>query len=342
MRIAIVGAGAIGGMIAALLARAGSEPLLIARGDTLARLKRHGIRFAEKDIAFDQPIRVTDDPAAFGPQDLVVLATKAHQIPGGLPAIQALSGPDTRLLTAINGVPWWFFQRWCPAQSVAFSDNAADVPGRILRSVDPEGHLAAALPAERIIGCAVYLAVSVAEPFTVESGGVRRLVCGRADGQEPDEELHAIARLFDAAALPMPLTTNIHTEIMNKLMGNIWANPLSVVTGGTMADLTGDAGTRAVGYAMMAEFEALCSAIGIDLPLTIDKRLEGAERLGGFRTSMLQDFDRGRMLELDAILGAAIEIAARTGTGVPTLETVHALTRARAVAAGCYPATAGI
>lgn len=326
MRIAIVGAGAIGGMLTALLTKSGADPLLVARGSTLAAIRDTGISFEEGDLRFSVVPRVSDTPAEEGPQDLVVIAVKAHQIESALPAIRPLVGPETRVLTAINGVPWWYFQ-----------GIGGSLDGRVLHRVDPSGTLATAFDPTRIIGCAVYLASEVQSPFTVVSAGVRKLIVGTAAGSD-DAFLSDMAHTFEAAGLPMPIAPDIRAEVMNKLMGNLWANPLSVVTGGTMAQLTEDPGVCGIGRKMMAEFESLCSGLGLTLPLTIDKRLEGAARLGAFRTSMLQDLDRGRQIELEAILGASIEIADTVGTSSETLRTVYALTKLKAELANCYSA----
>lgn len=323
MKIAIVGAGAIGGMLTAVLAEAGADPLLIARGATLEAIRRHGLTFIEKDHRAKTAPRVSDDPAAFGPQDLVVIAVKAHQIEGALPAILPLVGSDTRILTAINGMPWWFFQ----GMEGPYRD-------RPLRAVDPTGALTKAFDPARLIGCGVYLASVVEAPYTVVSSGVRRLVSGAVQGPS-DALLGDVAPIFEAAGIPMPVADDIRTEVMNKLMGNLWANPLSVVTGATMTEMTDDPAVTDIGRRMMQEFDDLCDGLGIALSLTIEKRLEGAKRLGPFRTSMLQDYDRGRALELEAILGAPIEAAEWTGRQARTMRTVYALTRLRAQTAGC-------
>ncbi|MDW3207024.1 MAG: 2-dehydropantoate 2-reductase [Alphaproteobacteria bacterium] len=331
MRIAIVGAGAIGGMLGALLAKSGCDPLLVARGETLAKIRDGGIAFDEGDQRFTVAPRVTDDPAGHGHQDLVVIAVKAHQIEGALPAIQPLVGPKTRILTAINGVPWWFFQ-----------GIGGELDGRVLHRVDPTGTLARTFDPACIIGCAVYLAAEIQAPYTVVSAGVRKLVIGGASGDDTGF-LTDVAELFETSGIPAPVTPNIRAEVMNKLMGNLWANPISVIIGGTMAELTADSNVRDVGRRMMAEFETLCSTgLGLTMPLSIDKRLEGAAKLGAFRTSMLQDIDRGRPIELEAILGAAIEIADMVGTPSETMRTVYALTKLKAELAGCYATPPGL
>lgn len=324
MRIAIVGAGAIGGMITALLAEAGADPLLVARGKTLATLQEHGMTFVEGDHRAETRPRVVSETALEGPQDLVIIAVKAHQIESALPSIMPLVGPNTLVMTAINGVPWWFFQGF-----------GGDLNGTLLRQVDPTGLLSSRFRPTQIVGCAVYLAAEVHAPFTIESAGVRRLEVGMAAGPIPDA-LRSVAALFEDAGLPMPIKENIRTEVLNKLMGNIWANPVSVITGATVVDMTDDAGIMDLARKQLTEFQSLCEALDITLPLPIEKRLQGAARLGAFRSSMLQDIDRGRAIELEAILGAAIEIADLLGTPSETMRMIHALTRSRALVEGCY------
>jgi 2-dehydropantoate 2-reductase len=329
-KIAIVGAGAIGGMIGAILGEAGADPLIVARGATKAALETRGLSFVEGDHRSLTHPRVTDTPADHGAQDLVVIAVKAHQIEAALPNILPLVGPETLVLTAINGVPWWFFQRH-------------DGPRRdhVLRRVDPTGALSNAFDPERIVGCAVYLAAEVHAPYTVESAGPRRLVCGMPTGAIPDR-LRAVAALFENAGLPMPLTDDIRGAVMNKLVGNVWANPISVVTGATVIEMCDDPGVLDIGRRMMTEFLGVCAALDIHPPRTVDQRLQDARKLGGFRTSMLQDMDRGRAIELEAILGVVIEIAEMLDRPADTLRTVYALVRRRAITEGCHAPVPGV
>ncbi len=330
MRIAIVGAGAIGGMLAAILTKAGQDALLIARGATLEKIRAGGIEFREGETHFNVSPRVTDDTGGEGFQDLVVIAVKAHQIESALPAMRPLIGPETRILTAINGVPWWYFQ-----------GIGGEREGRVLHRVDPTGTLAAAFDPGRIIGCAVYLAAEVHAPYRIESAGVRKLIVGMASGQD-NAFLARLSAIFEDAGLPMPVVPDIRAEVMNKLMGNLWANPLSVIVDGTMAQMTEDPGVCEIGRKMMAEFEAVCGGLNVVLPITIEKRLAGAARLGAFRTSMLQDADRGRQIELEAILGSVIEIADILAIPVETMRLVYALTRLKATLADCYAAPPGL
>jgi len=316
MKVSIVGAGAIGGMLAAVLKMAGHEPTLIARGRTLENLQQHGVTFVEKETREHMHIHATDDPASLGPQDLVVIAMKAHQIEAGLLNIMPLIGPETSVMTAINGIPWWFFQGW--------GDR-----NEILRPVDPNGALFNAFDPKRVIGCAVYLAAHVDDPFTVVSVGPRKLMLGSVTGDQTDA-VQTVAGVFTDAGVAGIVASDIRAEVMNKLMGNLWANPISVITRGTMSDLCNDPGILKIARFMMEEFEELCAALEIKLPLSIEKRLEGAASLGDFRTSMLQDADRGRAIELEAILGGVIAAAEKVGTPCPTMRLVYGLVRAHA------------
>ncbi len=329
MKIAIVGAGAIGGMITALLARIGVDPLLIARGPTLAAIRQHGLTFEDATFqntadGFTCHPRVTDAPAMEGPQDLIIIAVKAHQIKSALPMITPLIGPDTQILTAINGLPWWFFQ-------------GADGPHKnhIVKHVDPDGTLSQQFDPSKIIGCAVYLASEVIAPYTIKSSGANRLVIG-AITQPPSPILSEIAAIIEAAGLTCSVSETIRADVLNKLMGNLWANPLSVVTGGTLDVMTHDPQISGIGRRMMEEFSELCAALNVSLSVSIDQRFQGGLKLGAFRTSMLQDYDRGRAIELDAILGATIEVADLLKTPCETMRMVYALTRMRAETAGCY------
>ncbi|MDF1747713.1 MAG: 2-dehydropantoate 2-reductase [Alphaproteobacteria bacterium] len=324
MRIAIVGAGAIGGMITALLTKAGVDPLLIARGATLAAIRQHGLTYEDAQDRFTCHPRVTDTPANQGPQDLIIIAVKAHQIEAALPMITPLMGPKTQVLTAINGLPWWFFQEIDGSES-----------NTVVKSVDPNGTLFQQFNPSNIIGCAVYLAAEVVPPYTIKSSGGNRLVIGSIT-QPPSPSRSKVSSILEASGMVCPLSENIRSDVLNKLMGNLWANPLSVVTGATLDVMTNDPDVSRIGRRMMEEFTALCLALNFPPSITIDQRLKGGLRLGAFRTSMLQDFDRGRAIELDAILGAAIEVADLLKTPSETMQMVYALTRLRAETAGCY------
>ncbi len=318
MRIAIVGAGAIGGMLTAILYNAGHRPTLIARGRTLENLRTHGLTFIEKGTTTHSKVEATDDPATIGPQDLVIIATKAHQIEPALPNILPLIGPNSTVLPAINGIPWWFFQGWGGTHA-----------NQVLEPVDPNGVLYRTFAPDQVLGCAVYLAANVDDPCTITSVGPRKLILGGVtkDAAIPVETIAELLKQAGINAIPTP---DIRAEVMNKLMGNLWANPLSVVTRATMTELCDDPGLMDISRGMMREFEDLCGALNIELPISIEKRLQGAASLGDFRTSMLQDADRGRAIELEAILGGVIAAANKVQVPCPTMQTVYALVHAHA------------
>lgn len=327
MRIAVFGAGAIGGMVTALLCDAGLDPVLIARGSTLENLRAHGLTFTEKSKSqtFTPKLGDASAPDGLSPQDIVILATKAHHIEGALPALAALCGPETEIITAINGIPWWFFQRFGGAD-----DDA------ILRAVDPNGALSNAFNPDNLIGCAVFLAAEVQPPFTVHSAGPRRLVLGSVARKDRSPALAEMSACLEKVGLACPWSVDIRTDVMNKLMGNLWANPLSIVTGLAMDDLMAQPVIYELGLNMMRELVALCESLGITLPIAPEERMKGTAGLGNFRTSMLQDMDRGRQIELDAILSAPLEMAVRMGTPHESMRLVQGLACARGIASGCY------
>ena len=326
MRIAVFGAGAVGSMIAARLARIEADVTLIARGERLAALRAHGLTYIEKEERFTTYPSLSDDTRSCGTFDAVILALKAHQIEAALPDILPLIGSETLIVPAINGLPWWFFE-------------GRDSPRgeSTIRTVDPTGRLAAALPAHQIVGCVVYVAAETHPPASVESAGIRKLVIGPAVADSGlDDHITALADTLENAGFYARITTDIRTEVWLKLWGNIWANPLSVATGMTMRDLYDDPAIYAVALDILKESAQVAERLGITLPMDAETRLSGGAKLGHFKTSMLQDFERGRAIELDAILGAVIEIADRLEIPVPTLKCVYALTRARAKTHGCY------
>lgn len=326
MKIAVFGAGAIGGLAAGKLAHAGHDPLVIARGDTLAALQADGFHIHEKDGAFTVPVRATSDTTKAGVQDVLFLGLKSHQIAGVLPQLAPLVGPETTIVPMINGVPWWYFKG---------TDGA--LADRDLESLDPSGALAEALPVAQVVGCVVYVAADCPQPGTVNSVGPRRLMLGAPDNNPANPRLVAVRTLLDDAGFTVPEVDDIRTEIWQKLWGNLFANPLSVLTGAGMADICTRPAVRQVAADMMREAKTVAGALGIDLGMDIETRIGHAAQLGGFKTSMLQDYERGRAIELDAILGAVVEIAAGLDLSVPQLETVYGLVRLRAETAGCWP-----
>lgn len=318
MKICIFGAGAVGGYLGARLAAAGAEVSVVARGAHLAAIRSEGLRLAEGDGDRVTHPRATDDPAELGPQDALIVTLKAHAGPAAAAAMAPLLGPDTAVVTAVNGVPWWYF-------------HALDGPwrDRRLMSVDGEGNQWREIGPERAVGCVVYGGWIVAAPGKVKQTSPGRLVLGEPSGRET-ERLARLDRALRAAGLEISLSADIRGAIWHKLWGNLAFNPISALTGASVGDIAGDPGTRAVARAMMVEAEAVARALGVELPGGVDDRIEFAASLGAHKTSMLQDLERGRPLELDALTGAVAELGRLVGEATPAIDMIHALTARRA------------
>ena len=313
MKFAVVGAGAIGGLLGAKLSLAGHEVAFIARNKNLAAIRAGGFRLVQAD-GIEQhatTVRAAADAAEAGPQDAVLLAVKAHQVVGVLPTLSALVGPETVLVTMTNGVPWWYFQRLEGARQ-----------GRTLESVDPGGVLAAAIDPAFVIGSIVYPAAELAAPGVVRHIEGNRFTLGELDGTRTPR-IEALSQAFMQAGFKAPITKDIRAEIWLKLWGNLSFNPISALTHATLEGICHDTDGRALAAAMMAEAEAVAKALGIVFKIGIDQRIAGAEAVGAHKTSMLQDVEHGRPIELGALVGSVVELARITGTPVPTIEAIH-------------------
>ncbi|MGE0312742.1 MAG: 2-dehydropantoate 2-reductase [Lautropia sp.] len=336
MRVAIAGLGAVGGFIAAKLLAAGAEPVALVTQRHLAPLAKHGLRLESVDGSGQWPIRASCDPAALGVQDLIILTTKATALAGLAAALAPMIGPSTLILAAMNGVPWWFFH--------GLDETLARSP---LDSVDPGGAITRALPPSQVLGGVVHLAAAMPEPGLVRHSFGRRVVVGdplarRVDAAGAGQvtaaspRAAAVADFLAAAGLDAPLVPDIHREVWSKLWGNMTMNPVSAITGATMATILADQDVRDFMSRAMVEAGEVGERIGIPVPMTPEARHAVAARLGDFRTSMLQDVDAGRPVELDAIVGAVIEIAQRIGHPVPTIRAVMGLARLHARGLGLY------
>lgn len=326
MRICIFGAGAIGGLMAARLAAKGEvEVTVVARGPHLAAMQAHGLRLRSGGEEIVARPRCAATAAEAGPQDYVVITLKAHSLPGVAEAMQPLLGPETAIVSAVNGIPWWYFHK-----------HGGPFDGRTVESVDPGGNLLRALPPERAIGCIVYPAAEVVEPGVIEHGYGDRFSLGEPDGSR-SERANRLSQALIAAGFKAPVRPRIRDEIWIKLWGNLTFNPVSALTMQTLDVLTGEPELRAVCRQMMVEAQAIGEALGIRFGIDVDKRIAGAAEVGAHRTSMLQDLERGRPMEIDALLGVVVEFAQLLDLPAPTCRTVLALVRARARAAGCYP-----
>lgn len=315
------GAGAIGGYIAAKLAAAGHDVSVVARGAHLRAMREHGLVLDDRGKRETVRLRATDRAEELGPQDLVVVAVKAHAMTAAAPAIAALLGAETVLLPAQNGIPWWFTYR-----------AGAALEGKRIAAVDPDGRLARRLDPARVIGCVVYLAAAVPEPGCVRRFGGNLLILGEPDGALSPRLRH-LAELLAAAGLEIETTERIRDALWMKLWGNVAFNPLSVLTGAKMDRMARDPGVMAVLRAAMLECQAVAGRLGVRFDRDVETRIEEARRIGDFKTLMLQDFEAGRPVEIDALVGAVIELGRDVGVATPMLDAIGALTRMRAATA---------
>ncbi len=325
MRIAIFGAGAIGGYLAAKLAGRGRVDLsLVARGEHLVALRQRGLRLIEGETDNTWPVKAGDDAASLGVQDYVVLTMKAHSVPAALPSIAPLIGPDTTVVTMQNGIPWWYFYR-----------SGGPHEGTHIEAVDPGGVISAAIGPEQAIGTAVYVAAEVESPGVIRHGYGTRISLGEPSGEKSERAVR-LAEEMIAAGMQAPVRTDIRSEIWVKLWGNLSFNPISALTDSTLEDIVGDDGTRTVARTMMLEAQAIAETLGVKFPIDVDKRIAGAGGVGAHRTSMLQDLERGRPMEIDALVTAVQELGRLTGTPTPSIDLVLALVRRLARAKGYY------
>lgn len=325
MRICVFGAGAIGGLMAAKLAQKGeAEVTVIARGPHLAAMQAQGLRLRSDGAETVAHPRCVASAEEAGPQDYVVVTLKAHSLPAAAPQMQPLLGPETAIVSAVNGVPWWYFHKL-----------GGPHEGRRVESVDPGGVVSALLPPERAIGCIVYPAAEVPEPGVIEHTYGDRFTLGEPDGSR-SPRVNALSEALIAAGFKAPVRPRIRDELWVKLWGNLAFNPISVLTAATLDVLTADAGQRGVAREMMLEAQAVGEALGVRFGIDVDKRIAGAAEVGAHKTSMLQDLERGRPMEIDALLGAVVELAELVEKPAPTCRTVLALVRARGRSAGCY------
>jgi 2-dehydropantoate 2-reductase len=312
MRIVIAGAGAIGGYIGARLARAGADVVLFARGPHLQAMQTRGLRIASSEGDFAVRPEVTGDLTTIGQADVVFLGVKAHGLTALAPALGALFGPDTSVVSTQNGIPWWYFQH-----------HGGELDGLRLERVDPGGVIAASIEPRRVIGSLAYFATEVAEPGVIRHIEGNRISFGEPDGSK-SARARAIADVLIAAGFRCPVSGRFRHEIWVKLLGNVAFNPVSALTHGTLEELARHPETSPVIRGIMAETEAVAARLGIEMPITADQRMAGAERVGAHKTSMLQDLEAGRPLELEAVVGAVLELGDRLGIAMPATRAVYA------------------
>jgi 2-dehydropantoate 2-reductase len=330
MKVCIVGAGAVGGLIGTRVAAAGSaEVSALARGETLQALHSNGWRLKQGGKLVTAPLAaVSDDPRAIGPQDLVVIAVKATAMTSVAAAIPPLLGPDTVVLPAMNGVPWWFTQ------------GLANAGAEPLASVDPGGAIAQAILPRHVIGCVVHLAAATESPGVVLHRNGMGLIVGEPDGAS-SQRLEAVRALLAGAGFDVTVTPRIRHEVWYKLWGNLTMNPVSALTGATGDRMLDDPLVRNFCSAAMLEASAIGARLGCAIDQTPEARHAVTRELGAFKTSMLQDAERGRPIELDAIVTAVHELGKRTGVATPNIDALLGLTRLFAQSRGLYPATTG-
>ena len=324
MKVGIFGAGAIGGFLGAKLVASGACVTFVARGAHLAAMQARGLVLRSGGAETVVRPRCVGDAGEAGVQDVVVVTLKAHSLPAAAPQIARMMGPGSTLVTGINGVPYWYFY--------GLEGTWRD---RVVHSVDPAGTLWASLPPSQVIGCVVYPAAEVVEPGVIEHSYGDRFSLGEPDGSR-SARVDAVSRLLIAAGLKAPVRPRIRDEIWVKLWGNLCFNPVSALTGATLDRITARPDLRALCRAMMVEAQAVGEALGARFAISLDRRIDGAAEVGAHKTSMLQDLERGRPMEIDALLGAVVELGGVAGRPMPVCEAVLALVRERARLAGCY------
>ena len=312
MRIAIYGAGAIGAFLGAKLALGGEDVILIARGPHLRAIQCHGVRIRSPQGDIQAHPAATDDPTTIGPVDFLFLTVKAHSLTAIAPQLAPLLGPETAVVSAQNGVPWWYFQR-----------HGGQWDGTHLESVDPGGVISRAIDPSRIIGCVVYPSAEVAEPGVIKHTEGERFSIGELDGSS-SERCKQLSVALLRAGLKGPIRSRIRHDLWVKLLGNMAFNPLSAITRATMVEIATHPETSTIARAMMAEADSVARALGVDVPISIEQRFSGAEKVGHHKTSMLQDLEAGRPLELESIVGAVVELGDKLGIPVPHTRTIYA------------------
>ena len=324
MRICVFGAGAIGGYMGAKLAQAGADVSLVARGPHLAAMKENGLTLIEEGERTTVPVTASEDPAEIGPVDYVVVTLKAHSVPPVVAKMQPLIGEGTTIVSGVNGVPWWYFH-----------EIGGDLEGTRLETVDPGNAQWDGFGPDRVLGCVVYPAAEVVEPGVVKHIEGNRFSLGEPDGSKSERAM-ALSKALSAAGLKAPVRPKIRDEIWVKLWGNLSFNPISALTHATLDVLCTDPGTRQVARDMMVEAQTIAEKLGVKFPIDVDRRIKGGAEVGAHRTSMLQDLDQGRPMEIDALVGSVQELGRITGTPTPTIDTVLALVALRAKVAGLY------
>ena len=325
MKICVFGAGAIGGYMGVKLAQAGADVSLVARGPHLAAMKSNGLKLIEEG-GEETVVSVTasDNPADLGVQDYIIVTLKAHSVPPIVDKMAPLIGPNTTIVSGVNGVPWWYFHKIGGAHE-----------GTRLESVDPGNAQWDGFGPDRVLGCVVYPAAEVIAPGVVKHIEGNRFSLGEPDGSK-SERATALSQALSSAGLKAPVRPRLRDEIWVKLWGNLSFNPISALTHATLDVLCTDPGTRAVARGMMLEAQEIAEALGVKFPIDVERRIDGGAAVGAHRTSMLQDLDQGRPMEIDALVGSVQELGRVVNVPTPTIDTVLALVTLRARTAGLY------
>jgi 2-dehydropantoate 2-reductase len=317
MRIAIIGAGAIGGYVGAKLALAGEDVTFIVRGSNLDAIRKDGMKLIMQDgtdyVATN--VKATNNYAETGPQDVVILAMKAHQLTSVVDDLPKLLGPNTTVVTMQNGIPFWYFHK-----------HGGPLEGRQVHSVDPDGHLSKMIPADQVIGCVVYPASELIAPGVVKHLEGDRFPVGELDGSI-SERVTRVSACFSNAGFKAPVLDNIRSEIWLKLWGNLTFNPISGLTGSTLLDICQHPLSRELAANMMGEAQQVAEKLGIGFRVSLQQRIAGAEKIGHHKTSMLQDIEAGRAPEIDALVGSVVELGRLTQTPTPHIDTAYALVK---------------
>ena len=316
MKFAVLGAGAIGAYVGAALARGGSDVTLIARGEHLRAMQSRGVRVESPRGDFTVNVPATADFEAMAAADVIFVGLKAYSLPEAAPQLAEVMRPDALVIGAQNGIPWWYFQR-----------HGGALDGHRLQSVDPQGTVSRAIPSESVVGCVVYCSTELTAPGVIRHIEGTRFAIGTPGG-DVTEQHRGISGAFTAGGLKCPIAPNLREHIWLKLLGNAAFNPITTITRTTMGDIARSSSASACARAVMEECSAVAAALGIQFPVSVERRMEGALAVGDHKTSMLLDWEAGKPLELDCITGAVLEIADLVAEPVPTVRTLHALTKA--------------
>jgi 2-dehydropantoate 2-reductase len=315
MRFLIAGAGAIGAYIGARMAHAGFDVTLFARGPHLRAMQERGVQVKSSEGDFVARPQIVASLEEVGPMDVVFLGVKAHALPQLAPQLKPVLGPETTVVSTQNGIPWWYFQ-----------DFGGEWDGLRLERIDPGAVISAAIEARRVLGSIIYFATEISEPGVIQHTEGNRITLGEPDGTRSDR-IRAIAEALIASGFRCPITTRIRHEIFVKVLGNASFNPVSALTRATLVQIARNSGTAQVIRNIMREVEEVAGKLGMELPISIDQRIAGAEKVGEHKTSMLQDLEAGRQMELEALMGAMVELGERVGLPMTCTRTVYSCTK---------------